>query len=191
MRVVSLDSLEKAFAPKLQAVDLSPRSIKRLKIASAVYIAAAPIMASCLPLVDWMFGLEDGANNPPAFMFLLLALALTVTFILFITSLFYLTSHRIWGRMEVGAKDMDEWEVSAKDKAYSFSYKVVQSTLIPILGLAFFARFIDVMGFHSLDNWASFFGPNFFISLTFACVLISFYLPVTYFAWTTKPLDVD
>lgn len=190
--MVSLDSIEKAIsAPKLEAVDLSPRALKRLKVVSSIYMATTPIIVSVLPLIDWMTRLDTSSNPPPRYVFILIALILTLTLILFLGSFFYLVSRRIWGRMEIGARDVDEWEVRAKDKAFSFSYKVLQATLVPILILAFFARFIDILDYHILTDLTSFFGGNFFISLAFMFVLISFYLPVTYFAWTIKPLDND
>lgn len=163
----------------LQAVDLSHISLARLKWVSLAYMVSAPVLAFSMPLTEWMGEFAAGTDKLTAHIFIVIAVVHILAMVAFVGSTIYLISRRIWWRMEIEASSLDEWDITAKMEAQNFTYKFLQATLIPVLVIGGLLELFSVLNMRLL------------LAFALSFVLMSFFMPVLHFAWTTKPLDME
>ncbi len=147
---------------------LTPKALKRLRLFSVMALTGFPVFC-----IIEMFNLSDGFSKP------LNAIIMT----LLLASCIPLSGDRIYNRLYGRNRSLDEREKETMQKAKNFSYKAVLIGHIfaIVAGLILFT----VLGRDFQTPYFSIAG----IILTLMNVAIfMLFLPITYIAWTQKPI---
>jgi uncharacterized membrane protein len=148
---------------------LTPEAMKRLRFYSAMAVIGFPIF-SVVGMWDWL----DDFNKPIQF----------IVSLLLLMSFLPLVSNRIYNRLSRHQGRLDEREKDTMRRAQAFSYKfiVILLLILILVGLA-------SLGLMDLDFRTPYFSVSIIAITAMNLVFIMLFLPITYIAWTEKPLD--
>ncbi len=150
---------------------LTPRALKRLRLFSILALTGFPLFC-----IIEMFNLSDGFNKP------LNAIIMT----LLLASCIPLSGDRIYNRLYGRNRYLDERERETIQNAKNFSYKAV------LIG-HIFAIIVGLIVFTALgyDFQTPFFTIAGVILTLMNVAIFMLFLPITYIAWTQKPLPTE
>lgn len=147
---------------------LTQKSLTRLRVFTVMALTGFPIFS-----LTGMLDILDQLSKPVEFV---ITLALLLSFI-------PLTGDRIYNRLSRHKGKLDERERTAMQEARVFSYKTVFGLLLlsVIVGLSY-------IGLSEANLKAVSISPAWILISIMNLLFLMLFLPITYIAWTAKPL---
>lgn len=150
---------------------LTPKALSKLRLYSVLALTGFPLFS-----ILEIFNVLDGLGKP---------LHLIIITVLLISSI-PLTGDRIYNRLSRHKGRLDEREREAMGKAQMFSYKFILVSLIASIAIGL--TLLGVLGIDFRTPYVTIAGVA-MVALNIA--LITLFLPITYIAWTQKPLPLE
>jgi len=150
---------------------LTRKSLRKLRVFSAMTLIGFPLF-SIVGMWDWL----DDFTKPVQF----------VVSLFLLMSFLPLVSDRIYNRLNRHKGRLDEREKETMRQAQAFSYKA-----IVIILLAAIIMGLGLSGLFGVEFKAPYISIGLAAITLMNIVFVMLFLPITYVAWTQKPLTED